>query len=756
MSQRKILFIWLIVLAGLAGRTPLQAQAGATLRARVTDSAGLPVEGADVTVRHSLSGRVSTCRTGEEGECEATLRETGEYSVVGRISGMDEAIAYVSTAGGKEQTRVVLRLQPEVVRSTVTVVSGSRLEELQEESPTKVEAVTRAQMQATGYERVADVLAEMPGVLTRRGNSAAVAGEQIQGIDSRQVLVLQDGLPVVGARGVKSGVINLNRQSVGRVERVEVAKGAGSPLFGSDALGGVINMITREPESPFEAGVTVSGGSLGAVDLRGDFGGRRRGFSYFVDLETHRQNSYGLIPTSPTTVGPDWRRNDLLVKLRQRVAPTFAVGFTANAYWNREEGRNFSETGLVRGLIEDTARSYAVVADWLPEARTAVQARAYRATFGEDSVVTSLQGNGAPALADLRQRLDRLDATLSHQLGTRQFLQAGGEWSQDVYRGVNRVLGDSDGQQITMRDVWIQDRIRLTSRLTAHAGLRATGHSLFGSAAVPKAGLVWRATESLILRASWGQGFRAPDLGQLYFRFANPSSFYQVIGNPNLRPEYGTSISTGAMLRARRYRVGVSLFRNNLRDLIDARMVGVPRSPAELDALLARYNLPAAFFPLLNRQTFVYFNVQRVYTQGMEVDGEVALRRQWRVGGAYTFLNAVDGTARLALPQRHRHHGFVKTEYVSRRFGLAANLRGTFFSHWLINAAQGTRGYPFRIWDGYISKDLPRGVQFFVAVDNLNNSRDRKLGNTPATFDRPDFGRTWRAGLRYQFNGLER
>ena len=72
-----------------------------------------------------------------------------------------------------------------------------------------------------------------------------------------------DGQPLVGARGIKRGVVNLDRQPVGRLKRVEVVKGASSALYGSDAIGGVINLITRDPERPFEGALVTSGGSHG-------------------------------------------------------------------------------------------------------------------------------------------------------------------------------------------------------------------------------------------------------------------------------------------------------------------------------------------------------------------------------------------------------------------------------------------------------------------------------------------------------------
>ncbi|MCI0364136.1 MAG: TonB-dependent receptor [Phycisphaerales bacterium] len=206
------------------------------------------------------------------------------------------------------------------------------------------------------------------------------------------------------------------------------------------------------------------------------------------------------------------------------------------------------------------------------------------------------------------------------------------------------------------------------------------------------------------------------------------------------------------MYRANRYRLGVSLFRNNIRDLIDSRLAGTPRSGAELAAILAAYGIPSFFDPLIGRQTFVYLNVSRIVTQGIEVDGEWSAFRNFRVGGAYTYLNVKDRVTNLGLTQRHPHQGYVRADYANRRLGLTANLRGTFFSDWLLNAQTGTKGHQYALWDAYVSKNVGRGFQMYTAVDNLNNSRDRKLELAAPTFDRPDYGRTWRAGLHFQFH----
>lgn len=221
-------------------------------------------------------------------------------------------------------------------------------------------------------------------MLIRSGSTAAVGAEQIEGIDSRQVLVLQDGLPIIGARGIKSGIVNLNRQDVGRLDRIEGEKGASSALYGSDAMGGVINMITREPSDPLQFGMSLSGGSLGSVDGRIDLGSRWKKLTFFTDLESHRQDAYSLIPGDRTSVGPNFERNDILTKLRYALTDRPAIGFSATAY-HHQTGLNDSTLALTLGTSNDSTQSYALTGDFILTRSTTLEVRAYTSRYDENS-----------------------------------------------------------------------------------------------------------------------------------------------------------------------------------------------------------------------------------------------------------------------------------------------------------------------------------------------------------------------------------
>ena len=739
----------------------------ASVRGRVVDATGAVVPNAAVVLRNLATGLERVTETDAEGVFSFTLTGTGHYSVTASAAGFARSTAETDIPAGAE---IFMTLEPAPLAASAVVVSGSRQEELRESLNTRVEVVTRERLRDTGYETVGEALREVPGVLTRRGSeTAGAAGEQIQGIDSRQVLVLLDGQPLIGARGIKSGVLNLDRQSTGRLEQVEVVKGASSALYGSDAIGGVINLITRAPKSPLEFSLTASGGSFGVFDGRGEVGFIRDRVSGFFALERHKNNGFDLTPTTFDTTGAGFHRDDFYGKLRFQLAPTISLTTFANGYWNHAEGRAVGEEGNQYSSVDDESQNYGLSADWQLDARTSLQARGYFARYDEISRGRLSAPLNTPLPdGNLFQRYGKLDATVTRIFGERQLLQAGGEWTTDRYRGINRIRSDG-GERADTRTLWAQDRVSL-NRFTLTLGGRYDSHSLFGSAFSPKAAVNFRVSQGLTVRASYGRGFRAPDLGQLYYRFLNPTNFYQVIGNPNLRPEHANSYQLGSEFTARRGRIrfGFNLFRNDVENLIESVSLGFITGRAQLNAIIAAEGIDPSFNPVLNRLLFFYKNVRDVRTQGAEFDADILLPHGFAVGGAYTYLDARDETLNVPLTNRNRHQGFARVAWEHPRSDLRMNVRGTFYGSWIV-ARTTTGGVRtdtftpgFAIWDYYAAQRLFRtesgALEVFGAVDNFTDSRDPNTGllgatGAPLPIYRAEAGRTFRAGLRYTFSG---
>jgi hypothetical protein len=261
---------------------------------------------------------------------------------------------------------------------------------------------------------------------------------------------------------------------------------------------------------------------------------------------------------------------------------------------------------------------------------------------------------------------------------------------------------------------------------------------------------------------SYGRGFRAPDLGQLYYRFLNPTNLYQVLGNPALRPEHANSWQTGVDYapRTQRFRVGVNLFRNDVSNLIDSVNLGFVNTQAQLDTLMQQENIDPAFRPQLGRLVFIYKNIADVKTQGVETDGEWAIARRLTLSGAYTYLEARDEQAHVALTGRNRHQGHVGVSWAQEAIGLRASLRGTFHGSWIASRSSTTGDVVaprFALWDLSVSQRVFGPIEAVMAIDNLANSRDPNsdvlLANgSAAPIYRPEFGRLVQFGVRVNWS----
>jgi len=755
--KKQPIFLQLLLTIILATVTQSFSQSN-EIGGTIIDPNGANVANAGVILRNAETGLERFAQTNSDGKFIFRNLSGENFQLTINAEGFNRAAQDVVIG---KSVLITLELAP--LRSETVVYSGSRQEELRESLNTKVEVLTRTEIEETGYESVGEVLKEVPGVMTRRGSqtatSSGAAGEQIQGIGSRQSLVLIDNFPVVGARGIKSGVINLDKQSTARIEQIEVVKGAASALYGSDAIGGVINLITREPKRPLEGTITISGGNFGVFDPRADFGFKRKNFSGFTSLERHKNNGFDLTPTTFDTTGAGFHAYDFFNKLKYEFSPNFYISTLADVHTENAKGRSVAELGSQYDDVDATTQSYGLTANWTINPRTVLQGRGYFSRYDE---IYRAQKPDRTQLPDdnLFQRYGQLDATLTHILGERQLIQVGGEWRTDRYRGINR-LRDDNGERADTSVVWGQDKINVTNWATVTVGLRYDKHSVFGSALSPKVGLNVRVNENLNLRASFGRGFRAPDLGQLYYRLINRFIGYQVIGNPNLQPEHSNSWQVGAEYAQseRKYRFGVNFFRNDVRNLINLASLGFITNQAQLNAIVQREGIDPSFRPITFGFFFLQKNLENIFTQGAEFDGEIKLPKNFAVNAAYTYLDARDKTTGAYLPDRNKHQAFLKLAYASPEHGFRANLRGTYFSNWKTSGrtnrgiAQDVNVPGFVLWDVYGAKALRERFEVYGTIENLFDNQDPNVGkldasNRPLAIYRNDAGRMFRIGLR--------
>lgn len=624
--------------------------------------------------------------------------------------------------------------EPEVMEEIV--VTGMRTGERLADAVVATELIRRADIEASGARTVADVLDQHPGVQVSRDFSGA--GLSLWGLDPDYILILMDGQPLIGR---VDGVIDLDRIPVHDIERIEIVKGAGSTLYGADAIGGVVNIITRKAEP----GVSVSAGSrvgrLGTERLGTVADTAAGGMRTLADWPLNTAQLDGSVAVGGPQVSS---RTGLSAQVSPAVGPgdgaTQLSGrglatLTQTLSWQPSDQHRWDLTGMAsRRLsgstaVEDTGAVLDRTNDlevWSlrvgPDLLFGDRAR-LRITGSLDHIRDQYLADqrGATALDVYQQTQETAvegEVAATVRLGEAHVVALGTELRGESLKADRISVDEAQRQRV---GAWAQDAwdLPLVLPTTVVGGLRFDRDSLFGSAWSPRVAVRHEPHPRVVLRASYGHGFRAPPFKDLYLAFSNPSAGYEVAGNPSLRPEFSrtTTVSGGwAALSDGGLDLRLALFRNDLRDMIDARL-----ETAAADGEPARYS---------------YANVAEAWTQGAEVGASSRPLRWLRVLGDLTLMQTRDVLEDRPLSNRAPVLA-TGAASLGRAGGPASvDLRASWRARTSLYSIEGERTVeetsPARTTlDGVVRWSVTPGLRLSAGVDNILDSGDPELDPTP-------------------------
>lgn len=541
-----------------------------------------------------------------------------------------------------------LVLAPLVARAAPyeAVVTGSRTERRPGEAAAAVEVVTREQIAASGAQTLADVLETQPGVEVVRG--FAGAGVRLQGLDPQYTLILIDGRRVIGRVG---GTIDLSRYGVTDVERVEILKGAGAALYGADAIGGVINIITRRARRPVELDGRASYGSLNTAQLGARAGLRKGRLSTALSAGYRHRDAFALGPTAQTA-GSALDDVDAGGRVDFRVRPSVLLHAAADFRRRDMRGVDVSAAGATfdRRNVTHLA-SVAAGADVTLASPTRLRATGSWSLF-DDQFLQDQRGSSAlDQLERSREQLVQLGLQVDRVVGGR-FVLSGALEGTYQHLASGRLEGGvghrGRGSAFLQADL----TLARAPRLVLQPAARLDVDSQFGVRPSPSLTFRFDPHRMIAFRFTYGWGYRAPDFRELLLRFENPSAGYLVEGNPALEPETSQTLSLHAELRPTDGTALIgSVFRTTLEGLITTR--------------------PVADGPV---QRFAYVNVAAATTQGAELQLRVQ-RGGLAIDLGYAFTDAVDESVRRPLIGRARHRGTAGVTWRHARLGAEATVR---------------------------------------------------------------------------------
>jgi len=433
------------------------------------------------------------------------------------------------------------------------VVTGTRTPRRVGDDPIGTERIGARELQARNVRDVSRALEGEPGIQVER--SFRGSSFQLRGLDAKYVRILVDGMPAVGQ---VNDVIDLHRFAVEGVDRIEVVRGASSALYGSDALAGVINLISRRPKRALESTVFLQYappsdlplvGNVMANAAGGSIGTRQGDFTGLLSLNWFANDPYTLYAGNPAALPTSGdSRASLQGTGRFSYAPSKAFetsGFVRAGGFQSLGVDLQPPRALFNREVQERELAFGSTTQWVPDELTRVQLLLQGNGFWREFRRQQRQGPGLDEQVS-RETLGRGEVQLDRKLqpGLEFTGGAGGQYG---HFSSLRIAGGA--AQVFQGWTFAQADWTPFPELELIGGLRGDFDSNFGAWASPRIAARLKADGllgGLAFRASYGHGFRAPSFGERFLDFNNSVANYRVAGNPDLKPETSQGGQLGA------------------------------------------------------------------------------------------------------------------------------------------------------------------------------------------------------------------
>lgn len=609
------------------------------------------------------------------------------------------------------------------------VVTATSQEQSLRDAPATVTVITREELQERPVQDIADALRDVPGVTTN-GVGLNRRGISIRGMSEKHTLMLVDGKRINASAGaIAHADYDLNWVPIEAIERIEVVRGPMSSLYGSDALGGVVNIITRKATDVWRGGVSAKGGLQqgsggdiyqGGVSMGGPIVPGRLGLSVQGQMQGRQMTDD---PDDPY-LSENERRKSKMGGATLTWTPDDAQRIDMSYGYGREEReRKQKNRGASAYYYDSTDKidrqhfSLAHQGDW-EWGKTSL--KAYRSRLDQDNERSQGEPNRPQKLID-----DVVDGHVNLPvLGWNQ-VTFGGEWRREKL--ADAAVNDAGKDKAVYQALFLQDELALAEDWSLLLGNRSDHHETFGWNHSPRAYLVHHMSDALTVKGGVARGFKAPTLKQLSSGYSTTGGGgrFTIVGNPDLEPEINTMYEFGMEYEKQGRSLGATLFQNDLKDLIQTQCV--------------------AFCGQKGKELRTYGNVEEARIRGVELSGGLDLSDQFRLNANYTYLQPKDRKTGHDLSERPRHKASAVLSWFASD-NVTARLRSDYTGRQ--NASDGSvlPGYP--LWSADISRSLDNGVVLRAGVQNI---ADMRLSERKADYPYAETGRLLWAGINYSF-----
>lgn len=729
--MKKLFVLTISVFLVCAMPVPLLASGTGTIKGVVRSSVEKEAASGAAVLLARLGLRTTTNR---DGVFMFSGLEPGMYDIeVSFIGYKRERIRNVEVIADKG-TEVSVFLADSPFLLNEVVVTGALNQHLLKNTPVVTEVVGRQELSSIGSSDLAEIMRNQTGIEIGTGIGQTQSA-RLLGLRKNQVLVLVDGERMTGK---VDDAIDLGQIPVNMIEKIEIVKGPLSSIYGSDALGGVVNIITKDPKSSPALALSATGGTYGRQDYLasaatslGNVFGENRSVSVLVNTGWSKFFGVDYDERDGFMEMPEYDRKNVDLKTVVQIDGKLFADIKLDIYTDKTSWQA-GKSGVGAGTLyyvdrgSNDKRSATASATYTFSPSTSLKFSAH--------ISSNDHGSSEETTTGFLVRENKTGETIQTyrgQLSTTpyesSFLTIGIE-SNTESANSGRILGGS--KRFINNVVYGEDEWTFSS-VTLSAGGRYSDNSVYGSFFAPRVSLLYRASDHLTLRSSYGRGFRAPSILELFIDYPNTSVGYQVVGAPSLKPETSHGLTIG-MDYARDDLIWfrANAYYNSVTNLIDYFLVSSP--------------------PVV----YSYRNISNAKTAGLDVDVDFHPTEAFAVGLGYNYSLAQDDNGNQ-IPFHSPHTIILKLLYSMKQIGLTSSLRARWYDKKLVideqtnvssvgSVAQPFYDASFAIVDFKVSKTLIAGFDLSGGINNVADRVSYPFGQIK--------GREFYLGLSYKID----
>lgn len=602
------------------------------------------------------------------------------------------------------------------------VVAANRTAQPIERVGASVAVLTQAAIEARQTPAVAELLAQTPGVnYTRNGGIGAASSLHIRGAEGHHAVVLIDGVKLNDPSSTQGG-FNFGNLLIGDAARIEVLRGAQSTLWGSQAIGGVVNIVTAAPTEAFQGSLDAEAGARGTTYVRGGVGGATDRLSWRLAASRYATDGFSAYATGTEDDG--YANTGLSGRLNLKL--TDAVSLDLRSVWS--DGRadfdawngDSRDYGRTRELVAYAGLNIDLLDGRFRNRIGYATTDTDRRNFNPDNTVQTLtfdaegqnrrwEYQGAFAVTETLNTTFGLEHEKSEMKS-----RAPGDWDPNPAFG---------GGEAELNSAYAQAQWTALPGLTLTSGLRYDDHAQYGDHLLGQVAAAWALNDGdTVVRASWGQGFRAPGLYELYSEY----------GNLALQPEEFDSWEIGVEQR-----------------LFDRAVISATYFNRRADNEIRYENcLPGDTHPICAQLYGGYYqNLQKTEAQGIELIGRLDVTERLNLSANYTWTDARNASGAddgKRLTRRPEHMGNLAADYAfasGLRTGASVRYVGETFD----NPANTAKVEAYALVDLRASYPIDDHLEVYGRIENLFDEAYQTVRNY-GTAGRGVFG-----GVRVRF-----